>query len=109
MKKAKIVEIHTESIFYECPHCGTRIRRKRSKKIEKLNYQIYANCHNCDERVLLIGLNQGVRSKDGKILCPECKKNKMCRKSTVCNECYLKNPNKYKIKLGAIKENEFER
>lgn len=109
MKKAKIVEIHTESIFYKCPNCGARIRRKRSKKIEKLNYQVYSNCHKCNERVLLVGLNHGIKTKDGKILCPECKKNKMCRRSTVCNECYLKNPNKYKIKRRYFNENEIER
>jgi hypothetical protein len=110
MKKAILLKNRTTelSFFFECPFCGEILRRKRCKKTEKNNYQGTAPCTKCGKRMMLVGPNKGPRKKDNKILCPECKKNKMSCKSRVCSECYLKNPKKYRT-FSRRNKDEFER
>lgn len=112
MKKTTILKGRTTelSFFFECPHCGEVLRRKRCKKTEKNNYCGTATCTKCGGRMMLVGPNKGPRRKDKKILCPVCKKNKMFWKSKVCSECYFKNPKKYRTFVkGEVYKNEIER
>lgn len=98
MKKAKILNRTEKSYFLQCPKCKNQMRRSVDRKTEKLNYKTSIICPKCGERSLFCGSNIGKKIIRGKILCPICKKNKMCKASNTCMECYCKNP------FGSIKK-----
>lgn len=88
MKTAKLIKITKKSIAFECPYCENTIRSVKPEKFKAPNYGKFVTCHKCRNRVLLNGPNRVKIS--GKVICPKCKKNKMCVRSSQCMKCYKK-------------------